>query len=130
MSETYDRAMDRVRDEMARAKMGGVQGVGEVVTDLLPQMPALAAAVMEDGKTLEGCFKELEKYAREHKKGNSYYMPPGEAMGLILKYYGIESGEVEAPKVTTEVSKVTTATGEADAIHGVPTGDAGDGPLP
>ena len=96
MDERYNAAMDKVRDEMAE-RGEGPAGVGEIVTDLLPQMPALAEAVLKEGKTLSDCYKTLEKYAREHKRGSCYYMPPGEAMRLICEYYGVEAGAVTVP---------------------------------
>ena len=97
MDERFNAAMDKVRDEMAE-RGEGPAGVGEIVTDLLPQMPALVEAVLKEGKTLSDCYKTLEKYAREHKRGCCYYMPPGEAMRLICEYYGVEAGAVDVKK--------------------------------
>lgn len=119
MNEQYNRAIDAVRDEMAKAPAGsGVHGVGEIVTDLLPQMPTLQAAVVEKGKSLEGAYKEMREYARKNQSGGCYYMPPGQAMEMILKYYGVEAGAVVVPAAATGTGDgdIAPTTDELDAL--------------
>lgn len=90
----FERAVDKIRDEMATAKANkdAIGAVGEIVTALLEANPAAEAAILAKDKTLEGCFKAMEDYARQHKAGNCYYMPPGKAREVICEYFGIEAG--------------------------------------
>ena len=131
MDERYNAAMDKVRDEMAE-KGEGTAGVGEIVTDLLPQMPTMVEAVLKEGKTLSDCYKTLEKYAREHKRGSCYYMPPGEAMRLICEYYGVEAGAVAVKKPTVAEAmpgagdEGIAPTGSAEGVKRTDAGSAVD----
>lgn len=122
MNEQYDRAIDAVRDEMAKAPAGsGAHGVGEIVTDLFPQMPTLQAAVLEKGKSLEGAYQAMREYARKNQKGGCYYMPPGQAMEMILKYYGVEAGSVKVPAAATGAAQAQEPTSDAldDLLEGL-----------
>lgn len=94
MPVEYASAMDKIRDEMATAKANkdAIGAVGEIVTALLEANPAAEAAILDKGKTLEGCYKAMEDYARKHKDGNCYYMPPDRATSVICEYFGIEAG--------------------------------------
>lgn len=122
MNEQYNRAIDAVQDEMAKAPAGsGVHGVGEIVTDLLPQMPTLQAAVVEKGKSLEGAYQAMREYAQKNQKGGCYYMPPGQAMEMILKYYGVEAGAVVVPSPAAAAAgagdeDIAPTTDELDAL--------------
>ena len=94
---SYDRAMDRIRDEMAKeAKRPEIGSVGEVMTELLLARPDAADAILAKGKTLAGAYEALEKYAREHKGSRScVYLGPELAGRILREYYGIPD---EAPE--------------------------------
>ena len=83
------RAMDKVRDEMAKTKSTNVQALGEIMTALIQARPEIAGAILKDGKTLDGCWKAMEDYARKHKTGNSFAMGPDIAENIIVEYYGM-----------------------------------------
>ena len=91
-SADFERAVDKIRDEMAVAKTNrdAIGAVGEIVTALLNANPAAAEAILQEGKTLAGCYKAMEDYARKHKDGNCYYMPPERAESVICGYFGIK----------------------------------------
>ncbi len=89
----YAGAVDKVRDEMAAAKGANAQAVraiGEMLTEWLLKHPEDDGKVMQRDRALDGCYFEMEKYARAHKTGSSYCMTPDEAFGMIRKYFGIE----------------------------------------
>lgn len=88
MSQEFDRAVDHIRDEMAKAKSTNVQALGEIMTALLQARPEIAGAILADGKTLGGCWAAMEAYAKKHKTGNSYAMGPDTAQAVICEYYG------------------------------------------
>lgn len=114
-SADFARAVDKVRDEMASVKKNkdAIGAVGEIVTAILHANQAAAAAVLAEGKTLEGCYKAMEDYARKHKDGNCYYMPPERAEAVICEYYGIEAGATHpAMRATAPCTGEATESGE------------------
>jgi len=88
----YDRAVDRLRDEMAKTKNDAVRTVGEMMTMVLFQYPGHADAVLGEGKTLQGAYEAMYEYAKKNKKGNSCCVPPDKALEILCGYYGIEYG--------------------------------------
>jgi len=132
VSANIAEAVDKIRDEMATTKTNGaaIRAVGEIMTALLEAHPDWAGAVLKKGKTLKGAYGAMEHYAREHKEGSCYYMPPETAESVICKYYGVgeEGSRQEATGNSQDAGEAgeTTAetTGEsADANYGVPTGN-------
>lgn len=88
-------AMDKIRDEMAaKSSHAGVQAVGQFMTMVLQHRPETAGQVLAEGKTLEGAFGEIRKYAEGHKTGNYAFVPPDKADEIVRGYFGI--GETEA----------------------------------
>lgn len=90
MSETFDRAMDRIRDEMAQSRVPGVQGAGEMMTAMLRSNPEWAEKILNDKKTLADLYTTMEQTARKKASGGMYYMPPTEAMSIAREYYGLD----------------------------------------
>lgn len=91
-------ATDKLRDEMARKHdSAGVAGVGEVMTALLQAHPEYAPGILAEGKTLQGAYDALEKYARDHRGGaKCVYVPQATAEKVLLQYYGIRATEKAA----------------------------------
>lgn len=91
MPSTYETAMDRLRDEMAKKHdHPGVGSVGEYLTGRLQKDHALADKFCETGKSIEGAFDAIRKYASEHRNGKAWaYVPPEKAMEIACGYYGI-----------------------------------------
>lgn len=101
---TYNEAMDRIRDEMARTKPGNpIAAVGEIATELLERNPDRAGNV--EGKTLQAAFGKIESAARARKKGTgAVCVGPDEATRIVAGYYGfeIEGTAVSAAPATPE----------------------------
>lgn len=83
----FDRAMDRVRDEMAKSSNDAIGGVGAMVTEMLRQRPEWAARIGAEGKMLRGLWEQMYKTAKKNKKD---YMTPLEAVQIACEYYGID----------------------------------------
>jgi len=59
-----------------------------------------AMKVLEESKSLEGCQKELDKFAASRKSGGQSFIRPDEAEKLICEYFGFDtvaSGVVDKP---------------------------------
>ncbi len=128
MSANITEAIDKIRDEMATTKTNGaaIRAVGEIMTALLEAHPDWAGAVLQKGKTLKGAYGAMEHYAREHREGSCYYMPPETAESVICKYYGV--GEEGSRQEATGNSKDAGEAGETTAeTTGETTSSAPDG---
>lgn len=118
-SADFERAVDKVRDEMASAKKNkdAIGAVGEIVTAMLNANPAAAPEILAEGKTLKGCYKAMEDYARKHKEGCCYCIPPEQAETVICKYFGIKA-RVNVLKMSADVirSGDNVSKGEANGL--------------
>lgn len=97
-----DRAVEKVRDEMAASKDPAVQAVGEIMTMYLKAHPDAAGAVLADGKSLQGAYKHMEDYVRKNRGGSTVVcVEPRRAEELMLEHYGIKPpAEALAPVQT------------------------------
>ena len=110
-----NQAMDKVRDEMAaKSSHQGVQAVGAFVTLLLGDQPGAAEQILTEGRTLEGAFGEIRKYAEGHKSGNYAFVPPDKADEIVRGYFGI--GETEAEPQAPAQRYVKTPITEQDKL--------------
>lgn len=82
----YEKAMDKIRDEMAASK-GAVCMVGDIVTLYLQNEPENAEKILAQGKTLKGAYAAMRDYAREKRLE---CMTPDDAAERIAVYYGME----------------------------------------
>lgn len=97
MNETMQKAMDKLRDEMAReCKHDGVQQVGAYMTDRLLREPGIAAKVLAKGKTIKGAFEAIHSYASKHRTGSYAFVSPETAFELVAKYFGIKAEQSDA----------------------------------
>ena len=91
MPNTYENAVDRLRDEMAKKHdHPGVAVIGEYLTGRLNADHGLADKICADGKTIEGAFDAIRDYASKHRSGKAWaYVPPEKALEIACKYYGV-----------------------------------------
>lgn len=91
MSSTrIDRAMDKLRDEMAASTdNGGIGEIGDYLTERLQREPVIAEKVLTDGITIKGAFEAIRDYAKKNQKGGFCYVPPEKAYEIVCGYYGI-----------------------------------------
>lgn len=87
-----NRAMDKIRDEMAKGKGAYVRVIGEFLTDWLLKHPEDGEKIMADGKTIKGSLEAMRVYAQNHKEGNVAVVDDETAFGIVLEYFGIKKG--------------------------------------
>lgn len=93
MQETAERAMDKIRDEMAQnPNRPELQAIGEMLTERLAADPQAAEKILEKGKTLDGAFAEMREWARKHQRGGACCVSPAQALEIVLGYYGLDAG--------------------------------------
>lgn len=91
-----DRAMDAVRDEMARAAQdGAIQMIGNILTELLRMRPEIAPQLAAEGKSLKGALEEMKKEAAKHRQGSWACLDGMTGARIALEYYGIHADGLE-----------------------------------
>lgn len=86
----FDRAIDKIRDEMAKSKSRYVEVVGEYLTGYLRGYPAAAGAILAQGKTIQGSLAAMRKEAEKVKDGGVAVLDDETGFRIVLKYFGIE----------------------------------------
>ena len=101
-----DRAMDRVRDEMAKSSgKPGVIVLGNYLTGRLRKEPGIAEQLLNEKKTLAGAFSEIRGYAEKNRNGLKFaVVDDATAYGILCEYYGIPK-DGEAPAEEQEPEK-------------------------
>lgn len=87
-------AMDKIRDEMAKAKNPAVETLGEWMTAWLGEHPEGGERVLAEGKTLEGAYKAMQAKAKEKRTGGVACMEDTEAVQIVAGYYGMPPMEL------------------------------------
>ena len=120
MPSTYETAMDRLRDEMAKKHdHPGVGSVGEYLTGRLQKDHSLADKFCETGKSIEGAFDTIRKYASDHRNGKPWaYVPPEKAMEIACEYYRIPK-DGEKPHTQTLAQAPADDELDLDALLGL-----------
>lgn len=86
----YDRAIDKLRDEMAASKSRYIQVVGDYLTGYLRGHPAAAGAILAKDKTIAGSLAAMRKEAEKVKDGGMAVLDDETAFGIVLGYFGIK----------------------------------------
>lgn len=89
MTDEYNRAVDRIRDEMAGSKSAYVRVVGEYLTEYLGTHPEAAGAILAEGVTIKGSLEAVKAEARKHSEGGVGVVDDETAFGIVREYYGI-----------------------------------------
>ena len=53
----------------------------------------IAEKILQENKTLQGCFDAMKAVARKRAVGGAAYIPPEEGFQIIRDYYGIDLTE-------------------------------------
>ena len=98
MSDLTDRAIARITEECQ--KRDYLVPFEEYLTSIMTDR--VAEKVLDEKKTLQGCFDEMKKTAekRMSRNGNvgTAYIPPEEGFSIIRDYYGIDIAEKSSPE--------------------------------
>lgn len=87
-----DRAMDKLRDEMAKTKSKAVGMVGEIVTLYLMADAENAAKILAEGKTLWGAYGAMKSVAQKERRE---CIDCEEAAQIFAEYYGFQKMPME-----------------------------------
>ena len=110
----FDRAMDRLRDEMAKNGARYVAVVGEYLTEYLARHRECAGKILAADKTIAGSLSAMEAEARKVKNGNVAILDDETAFGVVMRYYGIEREAAPAKAEPAEADDLSL-----DALLGV-----------
>ena len=100
-TDTHNRAMDRLRDMIAKTKSPLEKDIGELITEAMPRLGD-AEGLLNEKKDLKGAANALTEHARRksrESKESGVYVGPGEALPVLLEYFDLkETAEEAAPK--------------------------------
>ena len=95
-SEEREKAMDRIRDEMAKHPDEPLAEIGDYMTERLiaeeeTEAEDVAAAVLNTDKSLVGAFGKIRDAAAKARKNGAacVCIGPAEASRIVCEYYGI-----------------------------------------
>lgn len=128
--EDFNRAIDKIRDEMAKKGSGRyVQVVGEYLTDYLQAHPEAAGAILAEGKTIKGSLDAMRQEAQKHREGNVAVLDDAAAFSVVLKYFGIKGEATAAAGTSSAPAGAPSPEGKAmetaDAKKPSPSGEGG-----
>lgn len=94
MSDLTDRAIARITEECQ--KRDYLVPFEEYLTSIMNDK--VAEKVLDEKKTLQGCFERMQSIARGRAKSGCAFIPPDEGFSIIRDYYGINLTEKIGPK--------------------------------
>lgn len=94
MSDLTDRAIARITEECQKKEH--LIPFEEYLTSIMTDR--VAEKVLDEKKTLQGCFEKMQGIARSRAKGGCAYIPPDEGFSIIRDYYGIDLAEKSSPE--------------------------------
>lgn len=119
-TETYQKAVDRIRDEMAKeAGNPGIQFLGGWLTGELEKRPELAETILDEQKSIKGAFGKIHDYASKHKTGNFAFVPPEKALEIVGEYYGIETQALGATQPHPSAAQTPSPQGKGKGNAGL-----------
>lgn len=59
----------------------------------------VADKILNESKSLKGCFEKMKSIAQKRAKNNCAYVPPEEGFRIIRDYYGIEDSKKTGPVI-------------------------------
>lgn len=92
-----DRAIEKIQAAIDESKDPMQQVLGQQIIDNITTN-ARARMILEEGKTLPGCKKEMDKFAAANKKGNQSVVSPKQAEEVIFKYFGFDNAATSEKK--------------------------------
>ena len=97
MSDLTNRAIARITEECQKKEY--LIPLEEYLTSIMTEK--IAEKVLDEKKTLQGCFDKMKETAEKHmiRNGNvgTAYIPPEEGFSIIRDYYGIDNAEKSRP---------------------------------
>lgn len=100
-----DKAIKKIKDEMAKDKNPYVNVIGEFLLNHLNINPGAAEKILDDKKSIIKSLDEMKNAAEKKKVGNCAVLTDQEGFEIVLKYYGIESSESKGVPIAQEVKE-------------------------
>lgn len=92
----FENAINKVNKEIAEIKNPYGERLGTyIITELLDSEDN-AAKILNEKKTLKGCFSEISSKARKNADGNVAMIDSETVFGWLREYYGISNSDVTA----------------------------------
>lgn len=96
MSEKTNRAIARITDECKGNEH--LIPFEEYLTSICTT-DDVADKILNNDKSLKGCFEKMKNIARSRAKNGCAYIPPEEGFRIIREYYGIEDSKKTSPAI-------------------------------
>ena len=101
-----ERAIEKIKKEMQEKKDNpNIQSIGDYLLKQVEINREAAEKICNENKSIEKCFKEMEKVARTKAQQGSYYMSDNEAFKIIREYYQFEAVQDKFIQVEVEEAK-------------------------
>jgi len=81
--------LQREKQFIDNSNKRGLKGLYNHINNFLQNFNS--SVEIEDSKTVEECYKKMEKYAEKHRDGNSYCFLDDEEEKFVLEYLGVKS---------------------------------------
>lgn len=117
----YDKAMEKIRDEMAREHGNrNLCAFGEFMTDYLMRHPDAAEGILQEGKSLKGAWEKLVNYAkRQPRSGVCVAIADQDAYRICLEYFGLRMDASPAPAPAADAAPALEPAGDdLDSLMG------------
>lgn len=85
-----ENARKKIMDEMSKEKSPYIQVIGNYLLRYLEQNPGVAAAILNQEKSIKQSMEEMKRVAEKNKVGNCAVLTDEEGFAVVLKYFGIQ----------------------------------------
>ena len=92
-----EKAIAKLEEEIKESKEPYIKFIGQYMIDHIKGTPADAAAIMQEGKTVDGSLAFMKDKAKAKATGGCAMFTPDEGFAIIMEYYGLNETDVPAP---------------------------------
>lgn len=83
-------AIAKIEKEMAEKKEPYISAIGDYLKGHLNGCPEDSAAILTEGKTIDGSITFMKEKARKKAKGGFAMFTPDEGFAIVMEYYGMK----------------------------------------
>jgi uncharacterized protein YutE (UPF0331/DUF86 family) len=105
VEKMIEKAIEKIKSEMAKSKNSYVQAIGNYLLKQIEINKDAAEKIVSGEKTIQKSLKEVEKVARKKAVGNCAVLEDAEVYKLVRKYYGLEAVQDKIFKLEAEEVK-------------------------
>jgi len=85
-----EKAIAKLEEEIKESKEPYIKFIGQYMIDHIKGTPADAAAIMQEGKTVDGSLAFMKDKAKAKATGGCAMFTPDEGFAIIMEYYGLQ----------------------------------------